>query len=246
MLIDIFKKLIKKKYKKIIFLIYLILFFSIPMYLYFTGFYALLELNNLSIIHNKMVIDLKYDQTIILFLFFLFNIFWTFFIGVNTPLNIIAGFLFGNFNGLSIILISSTLGSILFYSFFSFLTKNQLRTLIPKKYDNVMVNLKKNEIFYFSILRLSFFIPQILCNLLPLFTRMRLITFSVITFFMTIPIRAFTVNIGDKIFLQYQNANFQNNFLEIKLIYSIFILVIFLIGSYIIHNKYFIVKKNNK
>ena len=75
---------------------------------------------------------------------------------------------------------------------------------------------------------------------------MRLITFSVITFFMTIPIRAFTVNIGDKIFLQYQNANFQNNFLEIKLVYSIFILVIFLIGSYIIHNKYFIVKKNNK
>ena len=41
---------------------------------------------------------------------------------------------------------------------------------------------------------------------------------------MTIPIRAFTVNIGDKIFLQYQNVNFQNNFLEIKLIYSIFIL----------------------
>ena len=60
---------------------------------------------------------------------------------------------------------------------------------------------------------------------------------------MTIPIRAFTVNIGDKIFLQYQNVNFQNNFLEIKLIYSIFILSIFLIGSYIIHNKYFIVKK---
>ena len=79
MLINIFKKFIKKKYKKIIFLIYLILFFSIPIYLYFTGIYALLELNNLSIIHNKMAIDFKYDQTIILFLFFLFNIFWTFF-----------------------------------------------------------------------------------------------------------------------------------------------------------------------
>ena len=98
MFIKIYRKFIKKKNKKIIFFLYLLIFFSIPIYLYLSENYKLFEMNNFLSMHSDLVFSLEEDLKIIMLIFFIFNIFWTFFIGLNTPLNIIAGFLFGNLN----------------------------------------------------------------------------------------------------------------------------------------------------
>ena len=60
---------------------------------------------------------------------------------------------------------------------------------------------------------------------------------------MSIPMRVFTVNIGDKMFMQYNNINHDESYIEIKLIYSILIFIIFLIGIKNVQKKFFKIKK---
>lgn len=180
---------------------------------------------------------------ILVIAFFLITIIWTFFLGFGTPINIISGFLFGTIFGSFLAILANTIGSTVFYKTFDFILDDKLYKQSKKKYRNLIRLLKKDEIFYFFIIRLIFIIPQQVCNVLPLFVKMKVKTFFFITLLGTLPGRIIVANIGDSF---YQSINYSSSFSNgkyIEVFYSFSILLIFIIFGLLVYK--FINKKIN-
>ena len=104
---------------------------------------------------NKDIISqYKNNNFILLTLsFFIFSIIWVLLLGFAGPILIFAGFVFGKWWGILIVLVASTIGATLLYLLANLFFKELIKEKLGKKFLKFRDLFKKNELFYFTIFR---------------------------------------------------------------------------------------------
>jgi uncharacterized membrane protein YdjX (TVP38/TMEM64 family) len=152
---------------------------------------------------NKDII-LKYKNENFLFLstvFFIFSIVWVLFLGFAVPLLIFAGFVFGKWWGILIVLISTTIGATLLYLLVGLFLQDFIKQKLAPKFSKLKELFNKNDTLYFTSYR---FIggggtPYAIQNILPVLFDMSLKNYIIATFIGSAPSMFVTVALGDGI-----------------------------------------------
>ena len=162
------------------------------------------DLMSYEFIRTNKDIILKYKSENFLFLstvFFIFSIIWVLFLGFAMPLLIFAGFVFGIWWGILIVLISTTIGAALLYLLVNFFFRDFIVQKLAPKFFKLKELFNKNDLFYFTSYR---FIggggtPYAIQNILPVLFDMPLKNYIIATFIGSAPSMFVTVALGDGI-----------------------------------------------
>jgi len=162
------------------------------------------DLMSYEFIRTNKDIILKYKSENFLFLatvFFIFSIIWVLFLGFAMPLLIFAGFVFGIWWGILIVLISTTIGAALLYLLVSFFFRDFIVQKLAPKFFKLKELFNKNDLFYFTSYR---FIggggtPYAIQNILPVLFDMSIKNYIIATFIGSAPSMFVTVALGDGI-----------------------------------------------
>ena len=121
--------------------------------------------------------------------FLIFSILWIFLLGFGGPIAILSGFIFGQWLGTLLSVVSLTVGSTLLYIFAQYYFRDLIISHLEnkiKKYKNLF---KKNELFYFMIFRFmgGGGLPFGIQNVLPVVFDMKIKNYFYATFFGLFP-----------------------------------------------------------
>jgi len=149
---------------------------------------------------NKDVI-LKYKNENFLFLaiiFFIFSIVWVLLLGFAMPLLIFSGFVFGKWWGITIALVSTTIGAVLLYMLVGFFFREIVEEKLAPKFSKLRQFFNKNDTIYFMSYR---FVggggtPYAIQNILPILFNMPLKNYVIATFIGSTPSMFVTVALG--------------------------------------------------
>ena len=152
---------------------------------------------------NKDVI-LEYKQNnflLLTILFFLFSIIWVLLLGFAMPLLLFAGFVFGKWWGIIIVLTATTIGATLLYILANLFFKEMIETNLAVKFARLKELFIKNDIFYFTFFR---FVggggtPYAIQNILPVLFNMPIKNYIFATFVGSMPSMFVTVSFGSGI-----------------------------------------------
>ena len=152
---------------------------------------------------NKDII-LKYKNENFLFLtiiFFIFSIVWVLLLGFVMPLLIFAGFVFGKWWGILIVLTSTTIGATLLYMLVGLFFREAIKEKLAPKFSKLKEFFIKNDILYFMSFR---FIggggsPYAVQNVLPILFDMSVKNYVIATFVGSMPSMFVTVALGSGI-----------------------------------------------
>jgi len=152
---------------------------------------------------NKDIIQ-KYKSENFLFLtfvFFVFSIVWVLLLGFVMPLLLFAGFVFGKWWGISIVLTSTTIGATLLYMLVGFFFRETIKQKLAPKFSKLKEFFMKNDILYFMSFR---FIggggaPYAVQNVLPILFNMSIKNYVIATFVGSMPSMFVTIALGSGI-----------------------------------------------
>ena len=175
-----------------------------------TGLYFLFsvidikDLTSYEFIRSNKTVILKYKNENFLFLsilFFVFSIVWTLLLGFATPILLFAGFVFGKWWGISIVLISTTIGATLLYLLAGIFFQDIIEKKLSQKFSKLREFFNKNDIIYFMSYR---FVggggtPYAIQNILPTLFNMPVKNYIIATFFGSAPSMFVTVSLGSGI-----------------------------------------------
>ena len=148
--------------------IYLILLF-IFLYLFFSKF-SLEEITTYKFIqaNREYLANIKQTNTILIsFAFLIFTIIWVLILGFASPILLAAGFIFGKWLGVLLVVSSMTIGATLLYIFGNYFFKDLIREKFLNRFKNLEKRFKKKELTYMIIYRVIGGIPFQLSNLIP-------------------------------------------------------------------------------
>ena len=120
--------------------------------------------------NKDIIIDYKNNNLFLLTLiFFIFSIIWVLLLGFAGPLLIFAGFVFGKWWGILIVLTATTIGATLLYLLAGLFFKELIKENLGAKFIKFQNFFKKNELLYFTIFRFigGGGIPYGIQNVLP-------------------------------------------------------------------------------
>jgi len=195
---------------------------------------------------NKDLI-LKYKDENFLFLsiiFFVFSTIWVLMLGFAMPLLFFAGFVFGKWWGIIIVLTATTLGATLLYILVGFFFKDLIKHKLASKFSKLKEFFNKNDVLYFMSFR---FIggggtPYAIQNVLPILFNMSVKNYVIATFIGSAPPMFITVALGSGV----ENVIDQNAELSMSsVLYSpeiyipIFSLFVILVIAFFIKKFYF-------
>ncbi len=172
-----------KKIKLIIGFFYLVLV-SIFLYFIFTKF-TLQEITSYEFIKNNRDYFYEMRKTnlfILSIVFLFFTIVWVLAAGFGTPLGIFAGFIFGKWIGLIILLLGMSIGATSLYIFANYFLKDLIKDKFSNKYQNLEIKFKKSEFIYLLIYRFVGGIPFAISNVLPCIFNVKAFNFFCATF----------------------------------------------------------------
>ena len=220
-----------KKIKLYIGLFYFILV-SLFLYLFFSKF-TLQEITSYDFIKNNRdyFFELKRSNLILLaILFFLFIIIWVLAGGFGSPVAIFAGFIFGKWFGVLIVVLGLSIGASILYLFANYFLKDFIKEKFLKKFENLEEKFKKSEFFYMLIYRFIGGIPFAISNILPCIFNVQLKNFFWATIIGIIPSIFLICSIGSGLEKIIDENIEPPTFIELVTSSDIFIpLVIFLI-----------------
>ena len=176
---------------------------SIGLYFLFS-FVDIKDLMSYEFIRLNKDIILKYKNENFLFLtvvFFAFCIIWVLLLGFAMPLLIFAGFVFGKWWGILIVLTSTTIGASLLYVLVGYFFRETIEEKLAPKFSKLREFFKKNDIIYFMSYR---FVggggtPYSIQNVLPILFDMSLKNYVIATFIGSMPSMFVTVALGSGI-----------------------------------------------
>ena len=176
---------------------------SIGLYFLFS-FVDIKDLTSYEFIRLNKDIILKYKNENFLFLtaiFFVFCIIWILLLGFAMPLLVFAGFVFGKWWGILIVLTSTTIGATLLYVLVGYFFRETIEEKLAPKFSKLREFFKKNDIIYFTSYR---FIggggtPYAIQNVLPILFDMPLKNYVIATFIGSMPSMFVTVALGSGI-----------------------------------------------
>ena len=146
---------------------YLIL---VALFLYFFSKFSLQEITTYEFIKNNRDYfnELKQSNFYLLAIaFFLFTIIWVLAGGFGSPLGIFAGFIFGKWIGIFILIFGMSIGATGLYIFANYFLKDLIREKFLQKYQNLEMKFKKSEFTYLLIYRFIGGIPFGISHFLP-------------------------------------------------------------------------------
>ena len=172
-----------KKIKLFVGLFYLILV-ALFLYFFFSKF-SLQEITTYEFIKNNRDYFNELKQSNFYFLavlFFLFTIIWVLAGGFGSPLGIFAGFIFGKWIGIIILIFGMSIGATGLYLFANYFLKDLIREKFLQKYQNLKIKFQKSEFTYLLIYRFIGGIPFGLSHFLPCLFNVRSSNFFWATF----------------------------------------------------------------
>ena len=190
------------KFKLIIGIIYLLII-AIALFFLFS-FVDVSDLTSYEFIKSNKDIILKYKQEQLLFfviVFFIFSIIWVLLLGFAMPLLILAGFVFGKWLGIAIVLTATTIGASLLYILAGVFFREVIKEKLASRFLKLKNHFEKNSTLYFMFFR---FIggggtPYAAQNVLPLLFEMPLKNYVIATFLGSAPSMFVTVSFGSGI-----------------------------------------------
>jgi uncharacterized membrane protein YdjX (TVP38/TMEM64 family) len=172
-----------KKIKLFAGLFYLILV-GIFLYFFFSRF-SLQEITTYEFIKNNREYFFSLKESSLLLLaciFILFTIIWVLFAGFGSPVAIFAGFIFGKWMGLLIVLVGLSIGATLLYVFANYFLKDLIKDKFLNRFKNLDEKFKKSEFIYLLIYRFIGGIPFAISNVLPCIFNVKINNFFLATF----------------------------------------------------------------
>ena len=157
-----------KKIKLFIGLFYIV-FVSLFLYLFFSKF-SFEEITSYEFIRNNREYFYQLRETnffLLSFLFLVFTFLWVLAGGFGSPIGILAGFIFGKWFGILILIIGMSFGATTLYIFANFFLKDLIKNKFMYKYQNLENKFKKAEFTYLLIYRFIGGIPFAISNVLP-------------------------------------------------------------------------------
>ena len=186
-----------KKVKIIIGLFYLIVVSSF-LYFFLTKF-TLEELTSYEFIKNnrEYFFNLKKSNLFLLSLIFLLStILWVVMAGFGMPVALLAGFIFGKWLGLIIVVLGMSLGATLLYIFGNYFLKDFIKDKFLVRFKKLEIKFKKSEFMYLMIYRFIGGIPFALSNVLPCIFNVKVKNFFWATLIGISPLLFLIVSIG--------------------------------------------------
>jgi len=176
---------------------------SIGLYFLFSAI-DIKDLMSYEFIRTNKDIILKYKSENFLFLaivFFIFCIVWVLLLGFAMPLLLFAGFVFGKWWGITIVLTSTTLGATFLYMLVGYFFREKIKKSLAPKFSKLREFFIKNDVLYFMSFR---FIggggaPYAVQNVLPILFDMSVRNYFIATFIGSMPSMFVTVSLGNGI-----------------------------------------------
>ena len=223
--------------------VYLIII-SIGLYLLFSAI-DIQDLMSYEFIRSNKDVILKYRNDNYLYLTFIFYIFcivWVLLLGFATPLLIFAGFVFGKWWGILMVVTSTTIGAALLYWLVGFFFRDIVEEKLAPKFSKLREFFNKNDVIYFMIFRIAggFGTPYAIQNILPVLFNMSLKNYIIATFVGSMPSMFVTVALGSGI----ENIIDKNEKLSILNVIGSQEIYLPIIGFFVILIIDFIIKKN--
>tara|TARA_A100001035_G_scaffold123351_1_gene96967 strand:- start:5845 stop:6564 length:720 start_codon:yes stop_codon:yes gene_type:complete len=129
-------------------------------------------------------------------LFLLFTIIWVFAAGFGSPIALLAGFIFGKWFGLLIIIFGMSIGASALYIFANYFLKEMIREKFLNRFQSLEEKFKRSELIYLLIYRFVGGIPFALSNVIPCIFNVKLKNFFLATFIGMLPQLFLIVSIG--------------------------------------------------
>jgi len=192
--------------------------------------------------HKDIIIKYKNDNFIFLATaFFLFTIVWVLLLGFATPILLFAGFVFGKWWGIILVLVSTTIGASLLYALVNFFLKELIKKKLAPKFSKLKEFFIKNDVVYYTIYRFvgGGGLPYAVQNVLPVLFNMSIKKYVIATFLGSIPAMFVTVSLGSGIESVIERNN-QLSILDVLQSQEIYLPII---GFFIIIIVAFLIKK---
>ena len=152
--------------------------------------------------NKDVILDYKKENFLLFaLLFFIFCIIWTLALGFAGPLLIFAGFVFGKWWGVILVLTSTTIGATLLYMLANLFFRDIIEKKLAPKFSKLKFFFNKNELIYFMSYR---FIggggtPYGIQNVLPVIFNMKIKNYVIATLFGSAPSMFVTTSLGSGI-----------------------------------------------
>ena len=149
--------------------LFYLLFVGLFLYFFFSKF-SLQEITSYEFMKNNREYFEELKQSnyyLLIVLFFIFTIFWVLVGGFGSPLGIFAGFIFGKWVGIILLIFGMSIGATGLYVFANFFLKEYVREKFLDKYQNLGKKFQKSEFLYLLIYRFVGGIPFGISHFLP-------------------------------------------------------------------------------
>ena len=218
--------------------------------LIFIGLYFLFsvidfkDLTSYDFIRSNKNIILEYREENFLFLtitFFIFCIVWVLLLGFAMPLLIFAGFVFGKWWGIFIVILATSIGATFLYILVGVFFRKFVEEKLAPKFSKLREFFNKNDILYFMFFRFigGGGVPYAVQNVIPVLFNMTTRNYFIATVVGSLPSMFITVAIGSGI-EKVIDENVQLNAMKVITSPDIYMP---LIGFFIILISAFILKK---
>ena len=188
----------KSKKVKIILGLFYLLVVSSFLYFFLSKF-TLEELTSYEFIKNNRDYFFGLRQANLFLLssiFILFTIVWVVMAGFGIPVALLAGFIFGKWLGIFILITGMTIGATILYMFGNYFFKELIKKKFLNRFKNLEAKFKKSEFIYLLVYRFIGGIPFALSNVLPCIFNVRVSNFFWATLIGLTPQLFLVVSIG--------------------------------------------------
>jgi uncharacterized membrane protein YdjX (TVP38/TMEM64 family) len=137
---------------------------------FFLSKFTLEELTSYEFIKNNRDYFFALKQTnlfLISLVFLVSTIIWVVMAGFGLPVALLAGFIFGKWLGIFILMIGMTIGATILYMLGNYFFKEVIKEKFLNRFKNLEIKFKKSEFIYLLAYRFIGGIPFALSNVLP-------------------------------------------------------------------------------
>ena len=205
------------------------------------------DLMSYEFIRQNREIILKYKNENFLYLtvvFFVFCIIWILLLGFAMPLLIFAGFVFGKWWVILIVITSTTIGASLLYVLVGYFFRETIEEKLAPKFSKLREFFRKNDIIYFMSYR---FVggggtPYAIQNVIPILFDMSLKNYVIATLIGSTPSMFVSVSLGsgiESVIDQNAELSISSVLLSPEIYIPIIGFFVLLIIAFFIKKKYF-------
>ena len=166
---------------------------------FFLSKFTLEELTSYEFIKDNRdyFFGLKQTNLLLLSVIFIFlTIVWVLMAGFGSPVALLAGFIFGKWLGIIILVLGLSVGATILYIFGNYFLKEMIEEKFLNRFKNLEIKFKKSEFIFLLVYRFVGGIPFVIQNLLPCLFNVKISNYFWTTLIGIIPSHFLIVSIG--------------------------------------------------